>query len=326
MSKLRLLISGAVLVLAACANDGDHKPVVSDAGGGGSAKAAGGAPGFSEVQAVFVKNCNACHPSKQPSDWMNYETSKAAAASGLLTRRVVTEKSMPQKGSAQEASMTAGERDLIARWVRAGAPKVAQAPSAQAAGEDGGAGAPSAPVDPRYAAIQTCTGCHGTPPAGPSDQTIPRLAGQNADYLLRRLNIFKHSDPWDQSSPMNKIAFGLTGEEIRATAHAFAASPGLNAATPTVEAERRPLFTRGQFLAGQQCVMCHLNAERNGGTNDPLIPVLAGQNEDYVRGQLYAFRSGARASKGMYEYAAPLTDYDIEALSVYFAQTRAPVK
>ena len=130
------LVMVLVMTLVACANDGPHRPVELGAGGGGGGaqKLTGGAPGFAEVQAVFVKNCNACHPSKQPSDWMNYDVARAAAQSGLLARRVVTQKDMPQKGSAQEGSMTEGERDVIARWVRAGAPREATAPRRRGAG------------------------------------------------------------------------------------------------------------------------------------------------------------------------------------------------
>ena len=179
---------------------------------------------------------------------------------------------------------------------------------------------PATGVDPHYAAVQSCVGCHGTPPAGPSDATIPRLAGQNFEYLVRRLTTFKHSDPWDQSSPMNKIAFGLSATEIRATARAFAAAPGLNLDPPPAEVARAASFRRGESLARAQCVMCHLGP--GGATNDAMIPILAGQNQDYVKGQLYAFRSGARRSKGMNEYAAPLSDDDVEALAVYFANVR----
>jgi cytochrome c553 len=218
--------------------------------------------------------------------------------------------------------MTAGERDLIARWIRAGAPKQAVTAVAGKPVADGGGGEGAGGSDPRYATVQSCTGCHGVPPAGPGDATIPRLAGQNFEYISRRLTLFKHSDPWDQSSPMNKIAFGLSGEDIRATAEAFAAAPGLNVEPPDLAPERQHLYKRGAYLAREQCVMCHMNADMGGHPNDQMIPVLAGQNEDYVKGQLYAFRSGARKSKGMYEYASPLTDYDIESLAVYFAQAR----
>ena len=316
------------ILLAGCSAEGPHRPWGDAAGGGGGApagKATGGAPGFAEVQAVFVKNCNACHPSKQPSDWMNYQTSKAGAQ--LLMRRVVIEKTMPQIGSAQQGSMTADERQLIARWVKAGAPKDAiagAAPSNDQAAGDPSAGPAADAADPRYAAIQTCVGCHGTPPAGPGDATIPRLHGQNYEYLMQRLTLFKQSDPWDQSSPMNKVAFAMTGDQLHAAAATYAAGSTLRTDEPGAEPARVAEYARGRAVALEKCVMCHQNADQGGRTNDGLIPALVGQSEDYLRGQLYAFRSGARRSKEMYEFANSLSLDDVEAVSYYFS--RAPIR
>ena len=78
--KIRAGLLVFTLLLAACGGDGRHKAVEgagASAGGGGGSEKAGGAPGFAQVTAVFKKNCTACHPSKQPADWLDYSTAEA---------------------------------------------------------------------------------------------------------------------------------------------------------------------------------------------------------------------------------------------------------
>lgn len=64
------------------------------------------------------------------------------------------------------------------------------------------------------------------------------------------------------------------------------------------------------------CVGCHGEA---GKGIAPLFPKLAGQNAKYLSAQLRYFKDQTRSVPAMNAVAAPLSEEDIEALSIYFA-------
>jgi cytochrome c553 len=64
------------------------------------------------------------------------------------------------------------------------------------------------------------------------------------------------------------------------------------------------------------CVACH---GVNGNSSNPEWPSLAGQNEQYVKKQLHAFKSGARKNPLMTPMAMGLSDDDVEDLAAYYA-------
>jgi cytochrome c553 len=70
------------------------------------------------------------------------------------------------------------------------------------------------------------------------------------------------------------------------------------------------------------CQGCHgVHGEGNGAAH---IPRLTGQSAEYLRKQLRDYASGDRANPIMQNFAKPLTDADLEAVSTYFASSRAP--
>lgn len=72
---------------------------------------------------------------------------------------------------------------------------------------------------------------------------------------------------------------------------------------------------KGQTKAST-CVACH---GINGNSIVPSFPKLAGQNQSYLLKQLQDFKSGNRVDVLMQGIAAPLTNADMENLSVYYA-------
>ena len=217
--------------------------------------------------------------------------------------------------------MTDDERQLIAAWVAAGAPKV----GGGGGGGGGTSGKPSAEgggtvaLDPRLAPIQSCTSCHGTPPAGPSDATIPRLNGQNEEYLRHQLHAFARMERGNVEGTMNKIAAGMTDGQMQAAAKAYATAPVATDA-PSISTERLDQFEMGKKIAQQNCYMCHVGHNEDGAkTNHPLIPVLIGQSERYLRDHLNAYHSGARRHKLMNELAGQMSEEEIDAVALYFS-------
>ena len=64
-------------------------------------------------------------------------------------------------------------------------------------------------------AVAVCSGCHGVPgmrTAYPEVYNVPRLGGQNADYLASALRSYRAGDRFNQT--MKALATGLTEKEI----------------------------------------------------------------------------------------------------------------
>jgi len=70
------------------------------------------------------------------------------------------------------------------------------------------------------------------------------------------------------------------------------------------------------------CLACH---GKNGNSNIPLYPSLAGQRAIYIEYQLKAFQSGKRNNPVMQDQAANLTRDDMKDISAYFASLPAKV-
>jgi len=92
---------------------------------------------------------------------------------------------------------------------------------------------PAAPAVPVPAALQaklsTCVACHGQNFSTPTDGTIPRLAGQYADYLRVALGAYKiEGNPHvGRSNPsMNAMAKPLNDADVEAIADYLASLPG----------------------------------------------------------------------------------------------------
>jgi cytochrome c553 len=65
-----------------------------------------------------------------------------------------------------------------------------------------------------------------------------------------------------------------------------------------------------------RCERCH---GVDGNSSDPRFPMLAGQDETYLKKSLEAYANGARENTAMYAMAAPLSVRDVEHIAAYFA-------
>jgi cytochrome c553 len=82
-------------------------------------------------------------------------------------------------------------------------------------------------IDPARAAAgrplaeaQHCTSCHG--PALQGQQAVPRLAGQDFDYLLRRLRGYKAKTTSDLDGMMTMVAQPLSDADVENLTHFMA--------------------------------------------------------------------------------------------------------
>jgi cytochrome c553 len=75
----------------------------------------------------------------------------------------------------------------------------------------------------------------------------------------------------------------------------------------------------GRQKAAEMCAPCH---GKDGLSELPTVPSLAGQGNDYVVLALYQFRAGHRPSETMAPLAKPLTDNDLGNLAAYYSSLR----
>jgi cytochrome c553 len=81
------------------------------------------------------------------------------------------------------------------------------------------------------------------------------------------------------------------------------------------------LFALGTQAAGKAkaetvCAACH---GADGNSQNPQYPILAGQQEDYLRKALHDYKSGARSNAIMAGMAATLSPTDVENVAAWFA-------
>lgn len=72
---------------------------------------------------------------------------------------------------------------------------------------------------------------------------------------------------------------------------------------------------KGRELA-RQCSVCH---GKQGVSNDPEVPIIAGQHAFYLEKSLKDYRDGVRHDRRMTLIAEPLTDDQIADLAAWYA-------
>ena len=154
--------------------------------------------------------------------------------------------------------------------------------------------------------IATCVACHGLDGRATRAEW-PNLAGQKEGYMVTQLAGYR--DGSRVNALMAASAQNLSDEEILAVSRYYAAQKPVSQSVKLVSQEGLNVRAR--------CISCHGVA---GKTVNTEWPNLAGQNAVYLRSQLLAFRSGARASVLMNVIAKGLSDEDIDNVSLYYSQ------
>jgi cytochrome c553 len=183
--------------------------------------------------------------------------------------------------------------------------------------------APAPALDPHGGLLATCAACHGAAGEGSSAGGIPRLAGQNADYLAHALSMFK--DGTRASPVMQPVAQNLSDSDMRELADYFAAQhPPLAQA---VAAPKTAQIEAGQQLANAgdganvtACFACHA---AGGMGNGARFPSIAGEPASFTVERLHEFqdraKKGAAKPGSMTAVAAQMTDAQIESAAAYLS-------
>jgi cytochrome c553 len=134
--------------------------------------------------------------------------------------------------------------------------------------------------------VAMCIGCHGLPnyqASFPVVYKVPKIAGQNAKYIIAALNGYKTGDRKHPS--MRGVAGSMSDQDIADVAAYYEAlGKEAGASAVPVTAAAPPAALKDKLLA---CPACH-GANFNN-TPDPANPRLAGQHADYLLQALKAY-------------------------------------
>lgn len=151
-----------------------------------------------------------------------------------------------------------------------------------------------------------CGGCHGI--AGVSgDSATPSLAGQDEQYLTEAIKAYRTSRKREN---MRLYITGLSDKDI-----------GNIAAYYAVQRSKAP--EKGESLVQEyvdRCNRCH-----GANVDNPSIPIplIRGQDKDYLVMALRAYRDDRRESTTMHKMSLPYGDSVIESIAAYYASQPA---
>jgi cytochrome c553 len=182
---------------------------------------------------------------------------------------------------------------------------------------------PAAAADPQVMArgeeiVQSkCFICHGAEGES-SSPAFPRLAGQNANYMVRQLNDYKSGRR--KSSTMQPMVEDLNEADFKALGAFFATRPthGHEVADPELAAVGLYIFKRGNPDSGvAACASCH-GANAHGTES---LPRLAGQHAQYTLNQLKQFNKRERTNDNavMHGIASKLTELEAKGVASYLS-------
>ena len=177
--------------------------------------------------------------------------------------------------------------------------------------------APSASVRIGELVTTRCSTCHGAMGQS-SNADFPKLAGQNADYLVRQM--FNFQTRTRKSTEMEKEMAGLTGNDIEELANYFSRQqlvPARRQDSVLSEAGRAFYMTGSPERGISACAVCHGDAGRGAR----LLPRVAGQHARYLAIQMRRFAEQSRTTDQMlmHSVASKMTENEIWAVSYFLS-------
>ena len=165
-------------------------------------------------------------------------------------------------------------------------------------------GEPSVGDAQRGKALSTvCSGCHGATGIS-TDTETPSLAGQGAQYLKQAIQRYRSDRR--KNDVMSRMVAKLSDQDIDDIAAFYASQK----AEP---AENGKVLVQDTIA---KCDRCHGNVRDNPTL---AIPVIAGQDKDYLVMALRAYRDGKRGSSVMHYMSQPYNDAIIESIASRYA-------
>jgi cytochrome c553 len=164
---------------------------------------------------------------------------------------------------------------------------------------------------------EQCISCHGSDASGQANGTVPRLAGQYEQVLLKQLVDFRYGKRWDYR--MESLADRHHLEGARELADVAAYIVQLKPTGPR-GLGKGEVLEEGARAYREHCEGCH--GADGAGDEARLIPRLAGQHYEYLARQMYDAVDGRRPSmaKEHSRRVAPLDFEQIRAVADYLSR------
>ena len=135
-----------------------------------------------------------------------------------------------------------------------------------------------------------CQSCHGRDGGGVVVGTVPRIAGQYHDVLVRQIIAFRHGKRWDMRMEGVTKSHGLlAGPQDIADVTAYISSMTRDGARGIGDGTH---LERGTALYTTLCQSCH--GMNGNGSEDQRIPQIGGQHAAYLARQIYDAVDGRR--------------------------------
>ncbi len=244
--------------------------------------------------------CNSCHGKNG-----NGTKGSVPRLAGMNVKYFTTATKAYQTGQRKHSAM----QEIVAFYSDTDIEKMAyyyaiQSPSKQVDDSENNLGASEA-------ANRVCGNCHGERGVSPDPATIPSLAGQQVDYLIKATRAYAKGLRHNES--MKLIAENLDENELKQIAIYFAKQP-----TPQVDIQ---LPDNPARIVEERCNRCH---GEKGYSTKRGIPRLAGQLESYLVVTMKEYQEGVRKNSVMYAMTETLSLLEIKAIAAYYAEQQPP--
>lgn len=171
----------------------------------------------------------------------------------------------------------------------------------------------------------TCVACHGVD-GNAQIPMYPKLAGQHENYLLKTLLAYKALATPDSPDATHKSAnaqimytqiMNLSEKDLEDLAAFYSSQKMAKGQTqPNYYELGRKLYMGGDLERGiPACAACH--SPTGLGNELALYPKLSGQNSEFIKAQLMAFKNDERINEMMQIVAKKMSEAEMEAVSSY---------
>ena len=175
---------------------------------------------------------------------------------------------------------------------------------------------------------QMCIGCHGIPDykaSFPEIYRVPKIAGQNAKYIVSALSQYKKGDR--KHPTMRGVAAALSEQDMADLAAFYSLEAKVDPA-PAVPPANVPADVAA-LLAKGNCSSCH--GANFSAPIDASYPKLAGQHPDYLYVALREYQTVGNPKIGrnnaiMMGMARPYTHAEAKVLATYIATLPTELK
>jgi cytochrome c553 len=178
--------------------------------------------------------------------------------------------------------------------------------------------------------VDMCIGCHGIPDykaSFPDVYRVPKIAGQNAKYIVAALGEYKKGDR--KHPTMHAIAQSLTDQDMADVGAFYEQQAKQEGAAAFTSNPPAPSAAVAELLKKGNCASCH--GENFNKPIDPSYPKLAGQHPDYLLAALKAYQTTNNAYVGrnnaiMMGMVRPFTHAELKQIAGYVASLPGDVK